>query len=101
LSNAACGGNAGLGQSDLGLIISRVDLDQKIAGLDALEIVHGDGKNFTGNPAAQPCHIGFDIGVVGGLDHRGADPSIPAQRCQRDKSERGQHRQQWNRETAP
>ena len=75
-----CGGNAGLGLSDLGLIIGGVDLNQKIAGLDALEIIHGDGKNFTGDAAAQPRHIGFDIGVVSGLDHRAADPFIPAQR---------------------
>ena len=100
VERSLCAGDAGLGLSDLGLIVGGIDLNQEIAGLDALEIVDGDGKNFTGDSAAQPCQLGPDIGVVGGLDDGAADPGVPAQRRQHDESERGQHREQRNREAA-
>src|SRR5882672_3811374 len=45
----------------------RVDLNQEIAGLDALEIVHRDGQDLAGNAAAQAREVGADIGIVGGL----------------------------------
>ncbi len=96
-----CAGDAGLRLGDLGLVVGGIDLNQEIASLDALEIVRGDGKNFTGDPAAQPCQLGPDIGVVGGLDDGAADPGVPAQRRQHDESERGQHGEQRNREATP
>jgi hypothetical protein len=36
--------DAGLGLGDLGLVIGGIDLNQEIAGLDALEIIDGDGE---------------------------------------------------------
>ncbi len=95
------GGDAGLGLRDLGLVVGGIDLDQEIAGLDALEIVDGDGEHLAGDPAAQPRQLGANIGVVGGLDRGAADPGIPAQRRQRDEAERDQHGEQRNREAAP
>ena len=95
------GGDAGLGLRDLRLVVGGIDLHQQIAGLDALEIVDGDGEHFAGDPAAQPRQLGANIGVVGGLDRGVADPGIPAQRRQRDEGERHQHREQRNREAAP
>src|SRR5260370_1088241 len=77
--------HAGLGLRDLGLVVSGIDLNQEIAGLDALKVVRGDGENFTGDPAAQPCQFGPDIRVVRALDHFAADPGIPAQHRQRDE----------------
>jgi hypothetical protein len=38
-----CGVNASLRQRDLGFIVGGIDLNQEIASLDALEIVHGNG----------------------------------------------------------
>jgi hypothetical protein len=84
------GGDAGLRLVDLGLVVGRIDLDQEITGLDALKIVHGDSQDLAGDPTAQPCQLGADIGVVRDLDGRVADPLIPAQRRQRDESERDQ-----------
>ncbi len=94
-------GHAGLRLRDLGLVVGGIDLNQEIAGLDALKVVRGDGENFTGDPAAQPGQLGPDIRVVRALNHFAADPGIPAQRRQRDKPERGQHGEQRNRKTAP
>ena len=93
------GGDAGLGLRDLCLVIGGIDLHQQIAGLDALKIGHGDLENFARDPAAQARRVRLDIGVVGGLDHGGADPFVPAQRRQRDECERRQHREQRNGET--
>ena len=94
-------GDGGLRLSDLGFVIGGIDLNQEIAGLDALEIVRGDGENLAGDPAAQPRQFGPDISVVRRLDRGAADPGIPAQRRQRDESERGQHGEEWKREAAP
>ena len=66
---------------DIGLIVG-IDLHQKIAGLDALEVLHGGGQNLTGDPAAQPRQVSADKGVVGGLDDRVAAPLVPADRRQ-------------------
>ena len=93
--------DAGLGLRDLGLVVGGIDLDQQIAGLDALEIVDGDGENLACDPAAQLCQLGPYIGVVGGLDRGAADPGIPAQRRQHDEPERGQHGEQRDDEAAP
>jgi len=90
------GGDAGFSLSHLGFVISRIDLNQEIAGLDALEILHRDGQDLASDPAAQPGQLGFDVSVVGSLDHGVADPFIPAQRRQRDESKRGQHGEQRN-----
>ena len=79
------GGDAGLGLRDLGLVVGGIDLHQQIAGLDALKIGDGDLENLTRDAAAQARRVSLDIGVVGGLDHGGADPFIPAQRRQRDE----------------
>jgi hypothetical protein len=95
------GGDAGLGLRDLSRVVGGIDLHQQIARLDALEILHGDRNHLAGDPAAQPRELGTNIGVVGGLDRGAADPGIPAQRRQRDKGKRRQHREQWNREAAP
>ena len=76
------GGDAGLCLRDLSLVVGGIDLDQEIAGLDALEVIHGHGEDLTGDPAAQPCQFGANIGVVGALDRGVADPGIPAQRRQ-------------------
>ncbi len=82
LSSAACAAaDGGFGLRDLRLVIGGIDLDQEIAGLDALEVVDGDGEDLAGDPAAQPCQLGADIGVIGGLGRGVADPGIPAQRC--------------------
>ncbi len=93
--------DAGLRLRDLGLVVGGIDLNQEIAGLDALKVVRGDGENFTGDPAAQPGQLGPDIRVVRALDRFAADPGIPAQRRQRDEPERRQHGEQRNRKPAP
>jgi hypothetical protein len=53
------GGDAGLGLRDLRLVIGGIDLHQEIATLDALEILHGDGQDLAGDPAAQPGQLGL------------------------------------------
>jgi hypothetical protein len=77
--------NAGFGLGDLRLVIRGVDLYQKVAGLDALEILRCDGAHFARDTAGEPCHLGANIGVVGGLHGGSADPGVPAQRRQPDK----------------
>jgi hypothetical protein len=87
------GGDTGLGLCDLSRVVRWVDLHQQIASLDALEILHGNRNHFAGDPAAQPRELGANIGVVGSLYRGAADPAIPAQRRQRDKGKRRQHRE--------
>jgi len=93
-------GNTGLGLGNLGLVVGGIDLDQEIAGLDALKILHRHRENFAGHPAGQPRQLGTHIGVGGGLDGGTSDPGIPALRCQRDKAERDNHREQRDGEAA-
>jgi hypothetical protein len=38
-----------------------------------------------GRLTGQPYQLGRDIGIVGGLDRRKTDPSVPAQRRKRDE----------------
>src|SRR5882762_6232707 len=83
------------------IVIGGIDLNQEITGLDALKIVRRDDENLAGDPAAQPRRLGLDISVVRRLNHGAADPGIPAQRRQRDESERGEHGEQRKREAAP
>ena len=95
------GGDRRFGLRDLRLIIGGIDLDQEIAGLDALEVGDPDGQHFAGDAACKPRQLGAHIGVVGGLDHGIADPFVEAQRRQRDEGERDDHGEQRDREPAP
>src|ERR1700732_4709455 len=71
------GGNAGLSLVDLGLVVGGIDLNQEIAGPDALKILHGDGKNLTRNAAGEPRRLGLDVGIIRGLDHGVASAMNP------------------------
>jgi hypothetical protein len=85
----------------LRLVIGGIDLDQEIAGLDALEIGDPYGEHFARDAARQPRQLGAHIGVIGGLDHGIADPFVEAQRRQRDERERNDDGKQRDREPAP
>ena len=95
------GGDRGFGLRDLCLIVRGIDLNQEVAGLDALEVGDPYGQHLTGDAARQPRQLGAHIGVIGGLDHGIADPFVEAQRRQRDEGERDDDREQRNREPAP
>ena len=94
-------GDARLCLGDLGFIIGGIDLNQEIAGLDVLEVVHSDGQDLAGNPATQTCQVGADIGIVGGLDRGAAGPFVPAIRRERDEAERDDDREQRDRKPPP
>src|SRR5258706_8455642 len=72
-------GDAGLCLRDLRFVIGGIDLNQEIAGLDALKIVRRDDENLTSDPAAQPRRLGLDISVVRRLNYAPAAPAHPAQ----------------------
>jgi len=90
------GGDARLRLGDLRLIVGGIDLDQEIAGLDALKIMHSDGENLAGDPAREPRRLGLYVSIVRGLDDGVADPLISSQSRQRDESQRQQHGEQRN-----
>ena len=92
--------HAGFRLRDLRFVIGRIDLNQEIAGLDPLEVLERDDENLAGNAAAELGRLGTNVGIVGGL-HRGpADPGIPTQRGQRNKSQSGDRRDQRDRQAA-
>jgi hypothetical protein len=99
LSSADCA-PTGFRLIDLSLIVSRIDLHQEIAGLDALIIIRGDFQDLSRYTAAEPRQVGTDISVIGGLDSGIAGPFVPARCCQRDKAERDKHREKRNRKAA-
>lgn len=90
-----------VGLVDQSLVIGGVDLDQKFASLDPLKIIEGNFQDLSSHPAAQPCQIGPDIGIIGDLNPGITGPFIPVRGGHHDKAERGQHRNQGDREPAP
>ncbi len=73
-----------LGLRDPGLIIGIIDFDQQIALFHVLEIVDEDVADIAADLRAERRHIAADIGVVGLLPRRVADPAVPLRREQRD-----------------
>ena len=80
--------NVGLGLRDPGLVVVVLDLDQKLIGLDALEIVDGHLAEIALDLGAERREVAFDISIVRGLGDVRADPGVPA-RCEQDRDQRG------------
>jgi hypothetical protein len=82
--------NIGLGLVDAGLVVVVLDLDQKLVGLDALEIVDGHLAEIALDLGAERREVAFNVGVVRGLRDVRTDPGVPARREQ-DRNRRRDH----------
>ena len=78
-----------LGLRHPGPIIIVLDLDQHLALLDALKIIHGDATHIALDLRAQRRDVAADIGVIRDLPHCQADPAVPLSSEQDDDNPGG------------
>ena len=78
-----------LGLRHPGPIIVVLDLDQQIASFDALEVIDRDATHIALDLGAERRDVAANIGVVGDLADRQADPAIPLGRKEDDDNPRG------------
>ena len=71
------GGDIGLRLIELGAVVVVDDLDQDVAAMNALEVLHQHAADVTGNLGGERRRIGLKIGVVGALQCGRAHPPVP------------------------
>src|SRR5262249_44459082 len=74
---------------------------QKIAGLDPLEVLHGNASDITRTLRGKRSDIGLKIGVVGALLHCRSHPPIPFARNENDESAGQDQDKQSDSDLAP
>lgn len=71
------GGDIGLRLIELGAVIVVDDLDQDVAAMNALEVLHQHVADVTGNLGGERRRIGLQVGVVSALQHSRPHPPVP------------------------
>ena len=71
------GGEIGLSQLELGLIVGRVDHREKVALAHELEVIDRHFGDVPGHPGRKRRHIARHEGVVGRFEPRRAGPAVP------------------------
>jgi hypothetical protein len=67
-------------------IIAILDLDQQLALVDPLKIIHGHPAHITFDLGAERRDVAANIGVVGDLPNRQTDPAVPLSSEQDDNN---------------
>ena len=71
------GGEIGLGQVELGLIVGRVDHRKKVAFAHELEVIDRHFGDVPGHPGRKRRHVARHEGVVGRFEPRRPGPAVP------------------------
>ena len=71
------GGEIGLGQVELGLVVGRVDHRDKVALAHGLEVIDRHFGDVAGHPGRKRRHVARHEGVVGRFEARRAGPAVP------------------------
>ena len=82
----------GVRQGELSFVIGGIDDRDQIALVDGLIVVDSDAGDIAGHPCRKRGDVAGDIGVVGGLQTRGAGPSVPIPSDVPDQPGRGEQK---------